>query len=95
MIQQASGRSNLKHVALELGGKSPNVVFADADCKCFRSVIVHFYRQGTKLVLVGGGFLVFICEVTYYFYIFLNLFKARSPTITRPKGHFKVRARLN
>ncbi|XP_071794533.1 aldehyde dehydrogenase 1A1-like [Asterias amurensis] len=31
LIQQASGRSNLKHVALELGGKSPNVVFADAD----------------------------------------------------------------
>ncbi|XP_022100812.1 retinal dehydrogenase 1-like isoform X2 [Acanthaster planci] len=31
LIQQASGRSNLKHVCLELGGKSPNVVFADAD----------------------------------------------------------------
>ncbi|XP_038072135.1 retinal dehydrogenase 1-like [Patiria miniata] len=31
LIQQASGKSNLKHVCLELGGKSPNVVFADAD----------------------------------------------------------------
>jgi retinal dehydrogenase len=30
-IQQASGRTNLKKVSLELGGKSPNIVFADAD----------------------------------------------------------------
>ncbi|XP_072050603.1 aldehyde dehydrogenase 1A1-like [Amphiura filiformis] len=31
LIQQASGKSNLKRVALEMGGKSPNIVFADAD----------------------------------------------------------------
>ena len=28
---QAAGRSNLKKVTLELGGKSPNIVFADVD----------------------------------------------------------------
>jgi len=31
LIMQAAGRSNLKRVTLELGGKSPNIVFADAD----------------------------------------------------------------
>lgn len=31
LIMKASGDSNLKKVTLELGGKSPNVVFADAD----------------------------------------------------------------
>ncbi|KAK2563156.1 Aldehyde dehydrogenase 1A1 [Acropora cervicornis] len=31
LIQQASGRSNLKNTTLELGGKSPNIVFADSD----------------------------------------------------------------
>jgi len=31
LIMQAAGRSNLKKVSLELGGKSPNIVFADAD----------------------------------------------------------------
>jgi aldehyde dehydrogenase (NAD+) len=31
IIMQAAARSNLKRVSLELGGKSPNVVFADAD----------------------------------------------------------------
>ena len=29
LIQQAAGRSNLKNVSLELGGKSPHVVFED------------------------------------------------------------------
>jgi phenylacetaldehyde dehydrogenase len=33
MIVQAAGTSNLKKVTLELGGKSPNIVFADADVK--------------------------------------------------------------
>jgi aldehyde dehydrogenase (NAD+) len=31
LIMEASARSNLKRVTLELGGKSPNIVFADAD----------------------------------------------------------------
>ncbi|XP_018415435.1 PREDICTED: retinal dehydrogenase 2 isoform X2 [Nanorana parkeri] len=30
-IQEETGRSNLKRVTLELGGKSPNIIFADAD----------------------------------------------------------------
>lgn len=30
-VMEAAARSNLKRVSLELGGKSPNVVFADAD----------------------------------------------------------------
>jgi aldehyde dehydrogenase (NAD+) len=31
LIMEAAARSNLKRVSLELGGKSPNVIFADAD----------------------------------------------------------------
>jgi aldehyde dehydrogenase (NAD+) len=31
IIMQAAARTNLKRVTLELGGKSPNIVFADAD----------------------------------------------------------------
>ena len=31
LIQQAAGRSNLKNVSLELGGKSPNIVFSDVN----------------------------------------------------------------
>ena len=31
LIHQAAGRTNLKRVSLELGGKAPNIIFADAD----------------------------------------------------------------
>jgi aldehyde dehydrogenase (NAD+) len=31
VVSQAAAKSNLKRVSLELGGKSPNIVFADAD----------------------------------------------------------------
>ncbi|KAM9312611.1 retinal dehydrogenase 2 isoform 3-T3 [Gastrophryne carolinensis] len=31
LVQETSGRTNLKRVTLELGGKSPNIIFADAD----------------------------------------------------------------
>jgi aldehyde dehydrogenase (NAD+) len=31
IVSQAAAKSNLKRVSLELGGKSPNIVFADAD----------------------------------------------------------------
>ena len=32
IVQAAAAQSNLKRVTLELGGKSPNIVFSDADC---------------------------------------------------------------
>ena len=32
-IQILAGSSNLKHLHMELSGKSPNIVFPDADCK--------------------------------------------------------------
>src|SRR5437868_6327545 len=31
IVSQAAAKSNLKRVSLELGGKSPNIIFADAD----------------------------------------------------------------
>ncbi len=33
LIMQAAGRTNLKRVSLELGGKSPFIIFSDVDCK--------------------------------------------------------------
>jgi hypothetical protein len=35
MIQEAAGKSNLKRVTLELEGKNPCIVFADADCEYY------------------------------------------------------------
>jgi len=48
LILQAAGRSNLKRVTLELGGKSPNIVFADADLDAAieGSFFGLFFNQG-------------------------------------------------
>ena len=35
LIAQSAARTNLKNITLELGGKSPNIVLADADSKLF------------------------------------------------------------
>jgi aldehyde dehydrogenase (NAD+) len=48
LIMQAAGRTNLKRVTLELGGKSPNIVFADADLDAAveGSHFALFFNQG-------------------------------------------------
>ena len=48
LIMEAAGKSNLKRVSLELGGKSPNVVFADAnlDEAVEGAFFALFFNQG-------------------------------------------------
>src|SRR5262249_3137450 len=48
IIMEAAARSNLKRVSLELGGKSPNVVFADADLDAAvdGAYFALFFNQG-------------------------------------------------
>lgn len=46
MIQEAAGKSNLKRVTLELGGKNPNIIFADADCKLSNNVQLDVTQHG-------------------------------------------------
>src|SRR5438094_1794227 len=48
IVMQAAAKSNLKRVSLELGGKSPNVIFADADLDAAveGSYFGLFFNQG-------------------------------------------------
>ena len=48
LVMQAAARTNLKRVTLELGGKSPNVVFADADMDAAieGAFFALFFNQG-------------------------------------------------
>jgi aldehyde dehydrogenase (NAD+) len=48
IVMEAAARSNLKRVTLELGGKSPNVIFADADLDAAvaGSFFGLFFNQG-------------------------------------------------
>ena len=40
---EGAARSNLKRVTLELGGKSPNVIYKDADRKFYTRICFHLY----------------------------------------------------
>jgi aldehyde dehydrogenase (NAD+) len=48
LVMQAAARSNLKRVTLELGGKSPNIVFADSDLDAAveGAFFALFFNQG-------------------------------------------------
>ena len=48
MLMEYSGQSNLKRVFLELGGKSPNIVFADANLEkaAAMAAVAVFYNGG-------------------------------------------------
>jgi len=48
IIMQCAAKSNLKRVTLELGGKSPNVVFADADSKL--SIYMYLSRRQNPIL---------------------------------------------
>lgn len=52
-ILKASAASNLKKVSLELGGKSPNVIFGDADLAAVRKSVLwsSFYNSGQECTL--------------------------------------------
>jgi len=45
---KASGGSNLKRTTLELGGKSPLVIFPDANRECDFIILVIFYNTGSR-----------------------------------------------
>ena len=64
LIAKASAESNLKRVSLELGGKSPNIVFADADLS--RAVsgafLGIFFNQGQ---VCSAGSRMFVQEKIY------------------------------
>ena len=61
-LMQYSGQSNLKRTFLELGGKSPNIVFADADLDkaATMAAVAVFYNggqtctAGTRLIVQRG-----------------------------------------
>src|SRR5437016_8383445 len=64
LIARASADSNLKRVSLELGGKSPNIVFADADLTRAVSGAFFgiFFNQGQ---VCSAGSRLFVQEKVY------------------------------
>jgi aldehyde dehydrogenase (NAD+) len=83
LILQAAGRSNLKRVSLELGGKSPNIVFADADMEqaiegCHFGL---FFNQGQ---ICSAGSRLFVEENVYDEFVEKSVARASRRTVGDP-----------
>ncbi|XP_010137188.1 PREDICTED: retinal dehydrogenase 1 isoform X2 [Buceros rhinoceros silvestris] len=83
LIKEAAGKSNLKRVTLELGGKSPNIIFADADLDTaveFAHVGL-FYHQGQCCI---AGSRIFVEEPIYDEFVRRSIERAKKYTLGNP-----------
>ena len=83
LILQAAGRSNLKRVSLELGGKSPNIIFADADMDqaIEGSHMGLFFNQGQ---VCCAGSRVFVEDKIYDQFVEHSTARAQKRTVGDP-----------
>jgi aldehyde dehydrogenase (NAD+) len=83
LIMEAAAKSNLKRVTLELGGKSPNIVFADADMDqaVEGSHFALFFNQGQCCC---AGSRLFVEEKAYDEFVERSAERARKRTVGNP-----------
>ncbi|KAE9391896.1 aldehyde dehydrogenase [Gymnopus androsaceus JB14] len=63
-IQEASAKSNLKVVTLELGGKSPNIIFEDADIEqAIKWAAIGIFSNSGQICVAGSR--IFVQEGIY------------------------------
>jgi aldehyde dehydrogenase (NAD+) len=83
LIMEAAAKSNLKRVTLELGGKSPNIVFADADMEeaiegCHFGL---FFNQGQCCC---AGSRLFVESKCYDEFVERSITRAKRRTVGDP-----------
>ncbi|XP_063770299.1 aldehyde dehydrogenase X, mitochondrial [Pseudophryne corroboree] len=83
LIQQAAGKSNLKRVTLELGGKSPCIVLADADLEnaveqCHEAL---FFNMGQ---CCAAGSRTYVEESIYNEFLERSVEKAKERKVGNP-----------
>jgi acyl-CoA reductase-like NAD-dependent aldehyde dehydrogenase len=83
IIQQAAGASNLKSVTLELGGKSPNIVFADSDLD-YAVEMSHFALYFNQGQCCCAGSRCFVEESVYDEFVKKSVARAQRRTVGDP-----------
>jgi len=83
LIMEASAKSNLKRVTLELGGKSPNIVFADADMDqaIEGSHFALFFNQGQCCC---AGSRLFVEDKCYDEFVEKSVARAKARKVGNP-----------
>ena len=85
IIQAAAAKSNLKRVTLELGGKSPVIVFADTDMD-LAVQFAHralFFNQGQ---CCNAGSRTFVQDTIYDEFVKKSVERAKKRTVGDPFG---------
>lgn len=77
IIMKAAAESNLKRVSLELGGKSPNIIFADTDLNLAVDYGLYGIFYGTGQVCSAGS-RILVEECIYDDYVKLLVEKAKK-----------------
>jgi aldehyde dehydrogenase (NAD+) len=83
LILEASAKTNLKRVTLELGGKSPNIIFADADMDSAieGSHFALFFNQGQCCC---AGSRTYVEEKCYDEFVERSAARAKKRTVGNP-----------
>src|SRR5580700_8558355 len=83
LIMQAAAETNLKRVTLELGGKSPNIIFADADMNeaIEGAHFALFFNQGQCCC---AGSRLFVEEKAYDEFVERSVARAKKRTVGNP-----------
>ncbi|EPY73928.1 retinal dehydrogenase 1 [Camelus ferus] len=83
LIKEAAGKSNLKRVTLELGGKSPCIVFADADLDSAVEFAHQglFYHQGQCCIAASR---LFVEESIYDEFVRRSVERAKKYVLGNP-----------
>ncbi|XP_063105786.1 aldehyde dehydrogenase 1A1-like [Cavia porcellus] len=83
LIKEAAGKSNLKRVTLELGGKSPCIVFADADLDTAveNAHVGLFFHQGQCCVAASR---LFVEESIYDEFVRRSVERAKKYVLGNP-----------
>jgi aldehyde dehydrogenase (NAD+) len=83
LIMEAAAKSNLKKVTLELGGKSPNIIFADTDLDeaVEGAHFGLFFNQGQTCT---AGSRVFVEDTIYDRFVQKSADRARKRTVGDP-----------
>ena len=83
LVMKAAAESNLKRVTLELGGKSPNIIFADAemDKAVEGSHVALFFNQGQCCC---AGSRTFVEDKVYDEFVEKSVARAKKRTVGNP-----------
>ncbi|KAF4011682.1 hypothetical protein G4228_004303 [Cervus hanglu yarkandensis] len=83
LIQVAAGKSNLKRVTLELGGKSPNIIMSDADMDWAveQAHFALFFNQGQCCC---AGSRTFVQEDIYTEFVERSVARAKARVVGNP-----------